>query len=53
MGKAELRYFLINSHHYNENDFGDDGCVWEHKEIGFNKDQVQVTQLTIDFNPKS
>lgn len=49
IGKSELRYFLINSDHYNKIDFGDDGCIWEHKEIGFNKGLVKITQLSLEI----
>jgi hypothetical protein len=53
MGKGEVRFFLSISNLYELNDFGDDGCVWHHKEIGFNKDQVLISQLSIDFNQES
>lgn len=53
MGKSELRFFYNNVHHYNENSFGDDGSVWEHKSIGFDKSLVKITQLSFNFNQES
>lgn len=50
MGKKEISYFKSIENLYSKNMDGDDGAIWEHKEIGFNKDSVRIFQIPIDFN---
>lgn len=53
IGRSEIKYFLSIIESYQLNDFGEDGCIWHHKQIGFDKSQVVISQLSIDFNQGS
>lgn len=53
MGRKEVVYFYSMMQKYKEQNCDDTGCVWEHKEIGFNKSLVLVTQMSLDFNQGS
>jgi hypothetical protein len=44
MGKKEFRMFLSMLHDYVKCNDCDDGCVWEHKTFGFNKNKVKLTE---------
>lgn len=45
MNKKELRYFFDHINQYNLQIDRNDGSVWEHKQIKFNKDRVVYRQL--------
>lgn len=49
MGKKEIVYFYSIINQYSEQNCDDSGCVWEHKEIGFNKGLVRITQLSLEI----
>lgn len=45
MNKKELRYFFDHINQYSLQIDRNDGSVWEHKQIKFNKDRVVYRQL--------
>lgn len=45
MNKKELRFFFDKIAEYKMQIDRKDGCVWEHKEIKFNKNKVVFKQL--------
>jgi len=49
MSRTEVSFFKSIESSYNKVDYGEDGIIWEHKDIGFNKSLVVVSQITIDF----
>lgn len=54
MNRKELRYFFDIIREYDQKIDSIDGSIWEHKEIGFDKDKVRNRQTMMDlFNPGS
>ena len=50
MGKKELRFFRSIIDQYKRCNECEDGVVWEHKELGFNKKRVRATlQMPLDL----
>lgn len=47
MNKKELKLFSSIIDQYIKTIDDEDGCVWEHKEIGFNKELVKTYQLSL------
>ena len=48
MGKKEYRMFLNNLDQYVKCNECNDGCVWEHRNLRFNKEKVKVsTQMSL------
>ncbi len=47
MNKKELKLFESIIDQYIKTVDYEDGCVWEHKEIGFNKELVKTYQLSL------
>jgi hypothetical protein len=49
MGKSEVQYFYSIINQYKAEIDGDDGSVWVNKNIGFNKSNVKVSQISMDL----
>ena len=48
MNHKEVRTFYSIRNEYNVDLNNEDGCVWSHKKIGFNKERVKVN-LQLDL----
>jgi hypothetical protein len=49
MGKSEIQHFYSIINQYKAEIDGDDGSVWVNKNIGFNKSNVKVSQISMDL----
>lgn len=49
LNKKEMRLFLDNQNVYNKEVDSDDGIIWVHKEIGFDKRKVLIEQYRMNI----
>jgi len=49
LNKKEMRLFLDNQNVYNKEIDSDDGIIWVHKEIGFDKRKVLIEQYRMNI----
>lgn len=49
LNKKEMRLFLDSQNVYNKEVDSDDGIIWVHKEIGFDKNKVIIDQYKLEI----
>ena len=49
MNKKEVKFFFSIEDKYSLVLENEHGCIWNHKELGFDKSKVMLSQFSIDF----
>lgn len=49
MNKKEVKFFFSIEDKYSLVLENEHGCIWNHKELGFDKSKVMLSQFSIDW----